>query len=71
MDAVPEPVTLVGVIVPHARPEGAVSVKLTTPANPFSAATVIVDVGEAPTLAGAPEDAAIVKSTKLKAAAAV
>jgi hypothetical protein len=46
---VPEPVTLVGVRVqvkPVAGPM--LEVKLTTPANPSSAATVIVEVPEAP-----------------------
>jgi hypothetical protein len=59
--AVPAPVTLVGVIVPHIRPDGTVSLRLTTPANPFTAATVIVDVAEELALAGAGEDADIVK----------
>ncbi len=44
--AVPEPVTLVGVIAPQVRPAGGVSVRLTTPANPFWAVTVIVDVAD-------------------------
>jgi hypothetical protein len=47
-----------------------VSVRLTTPAKPFSAVTVIVEVAETPTLTAAGEDAAIVKSTKLKVALA-
>lgn len=44
--AVPEPVTLVGVIAPHVRPVAGVSVRLTTPAKPLSAVTVIVDVAD-------------------------
>jgi hypothetical protein len=44
--AVPEPVTLVGVIAPQVRPAGGVSVRLTTPANPFRAVIVIVDVAD-------------------------
>jgi len=44
--AVPEPVTLVGVIAPQVRPAAGVSVRLTTPANPLSAVIVIVDVAD-------------------------
>ena len=44
--AVPEPVTLVGEITPQVRPACGVSVRLTTPANPFWAVTVIVDVAD-------------------------
>ena len=46
----PGPVIEVGVIVPHVRPEGTVSLKPTVPAKPFTAATVIVDVAEEPAL---------------------
>jgi hypothetical protein len=59
---VPEPVTLAGAIAPHARPEGTVSVKVTTPVNPFTAVTVMVDVADEPALTAAGEDALIVKS---------
>ena len=68
--AVPEPVTLVGVIAPQVRPVGGVSVRLTTPAKPFRAVTVIVEVADWPALTAAGEDAAMVKSTKLKVAVA-
>ncbi len=68
--AVPDPVTLVGVIAPQVRPVAGVSVKLTTPANPLSAVTVMVEVAEDPALTATGEDAAIVKSTKLKVAVA-
>jgi hypothetical protein len=68
--AVPEPVTLVGVIAPQVRPAAGVSVRLTTPAKPFSADTVMVDAAEDPALTAAGDDAAIVKSTKLKVAIA-
>ena len=68
--AVPDPVTLVGVIAPHVRPAAGVSVRLTTPANPLSAVTVIVEVAEDPAFTAAGEDAATVKSTKLKVAVA-
>jgi hypothetical protein len=44
--AVPDPVTLVGVIAPQVRPAGGVSVRLTTPAKPLRAVTVIVDVAD-------------------------
>ena len=66
--AVPEPVTLVGVIAPQVRPAWGVSVRLTTPAKPFRAVIVIVEVAETPTFTAAGEDAAIVKSTKLNVA---
>jgi hypothetical protein len=42
--AVPDPVTLVGVIAPQVRPADGVSVKDTTPLKPFCAVIVIVDV---------------------------
>jgi len=42
--AVPDPVTLVGVIAPHVSPTGTVSVKLTMPLKWFNAAMVIVEV---------------------------
>ncbi len=42
--AVPDPVTLVGVIAPHVRPAGTVSVRETVPVNPLRAVTVIVEV---------------------------
>ena len=41
--AVPDPVTLVGLIAPQVNPAGGVSVRLTTPAKPFNAVTVIVE----------------------------
>jgi hypothetical protein len=44
--AVPELVTLVGVIAPQVRPAGALSVRLTTPVKPFRAVTVIVEVAD-------------------------
>src|SRR6266705_2160137 len=66
--ALPEPVTLPGVIAPQVRPAGTVSVRVTTPANPFTAVTVIVEVAELPTGTAAGEEAVIVKSTKLNVA---
>ena len=69
--AVPEPVTLVGLIAPQVRLAGTVSVRLTTPAKPLTAVTVIVEVAETPTLTAEGEDAAIVKSRTVKVAVAV
>jgi len=60
--AVPEPVTLFGVIVPQLNPEGTVSVRATAPAKWFRAATVIVEVVAFPAFTGAGDVAAIVKS---------
>ena len=67
----PAPVIEVGVIVPHVRPEGTVSLKLTVPAKPFTVATVIVDVADDPALTGAGEDADMVKSWNRNIAVAV
>jgi hypothetical protein len=44
--AVPEPVTLMGVIVPQVRPEGTVSVRETMLLNPLTAVTVIVELDD-------------------------
>ena len=60
--AVPEPTTLLGVMPLHVRPEGAVSVRVTVPAKPFKAVTVMVDVADEPTLAAAGLVAVIEKS---------
>ena len=68
--AVPDPVTLVGVMAPQVNPAGGVSVRPTMPANPLSAVIVMVEVAEDPALTAAGEDAAIVKSTKLNVAVA-
>ena len=69
--AVPDPVTVPGVIAPHVNPAGTVSVRVTTPANPFIAVIVMVETAEDPALTAAGEEAAIVKSTKLNVAVAV
>ncbi len=58
--AVPEPVTLAGVIAPQVRPAGGVSVRLVTPAKPFRAVIVIVEVADEPAFTAAGEDAEIV-----------
>jgi len=65
--AVPELVTLLGVMAPQVRPEGTVSVRVTVPVNPFTAVTVIVDVADVPTLPDG-DVAAIVKSRNVKTA---
>ena len=69
--AVPEPVTVPGVIAPQVKPAGTVSVSVTTPANPFTAVIVIVDTADCPALTAAGEVAAMVKSTKVNVAVAV
>jgi hypothetical protein len=66
--AVPEPVTLVGLIAPQVRFAGTVSVRLTVPANPLTAVTVTVEVADTPALTAAGEVAAIVKSVTVKVA---
>jgi hypothetical protein len=66
--AVPEPVTLVGVIAPQVRLAGTVSVRLTVPANPLTAVIVMVEVAEVPTVTAVGEDAAIVKSRTVNVA---
>ncbi len=68
--AVPDPVTLNGEIAPQLRLAGTVSVRLTTPAKPFTAVTVIVELAETPALTAAGEDAAIVKSWTVNVAVA-
>jgi hypothetical protein len=60
--AVPESTTLVGVIAPHVRFAVTESERATVPVNPFTPVMVIVDVEEAPTVTGAGDVAAIVKS---------
>ncbi len=66
--AVPELVTLVGVIAPQVRLAGTTSVRDTVPVNPFTAVTVIVDVAEVPAWTAAGEVAAIVKSVTMNVA---
>ncbi len=58
----PAPVMVPGVIGPHVRPAGTVSVRVTVPLKPLSAVTVMVDVAEDPTATAAGDDAAIEKS---------
>lgn len=66
--AVPELVTLVGVIAPQVRLAGTVSVRLTVPVKPLTADTVIVEVAEVPTVTAAGEVAVIVKSVTVNVA---
>jgi hypothetical protein len=63
-------VTLVGVIAPQVRFAGTVSVKDTVPVKPLTAATVMVEVAEVPTVTAAGEVAEIVKSVTVKVAVA-
>ena len=69
--AVPEPVTLLGVMLPQLRPEGMVPVRLTTPTKWFTAATVTVEVAELPALTGDGDVAEIVKSRNWNVAVAL
>jgi hypothetical protein len=68
--AVPEFVTLAGVIAPQVKLAGTVSVRLTVPVKPLTAATVIVEVAEVPTVTAAGDVAATVKSVTVKVAVA-
>ncbi len=60
--------TLRGLIAPQVKLAGTVSVRLTVPVNPLTAATVIVDVADVPTVTAAGEVAEIVKSVTVKVA---
>jgi hypothetical protein len=68
--AVPEPVTLAGVMAAQVSPAGGVSVRLTTPVKPLSAVMVMVEVADCPALTAAGEEAVIVKSLKMNVALA-
>jgi hypothetical protein len=59
---VPEVVILVGLIAPQVKPEGTVSVNATVPVKPLTAAIVMVEVAETPTVTAAGEVAVRVKS---------
>jgi len=61
-------VTLRGVIAPQDKLAGTVSVRETVPVNPLTAATVIVDVADVPTVTAAGDVADIVKSVTVKVA---
>lgn len=60
--AVPEPVTLLGVIAPQVRPAGTVSVRETSPEKPFKAEIAMVEVELTPVLTADGEVAEIEKS---------
>ncbi len=60
--AVPEPVRLLGVIAPQLSPEGTASERLTVPAKPFCAVTVMVVLVDWPVLTVLGEVEEIVKS---------
>ncbi len=60
--------TLRGVIAPQDKLAGTVSVRETVPVNPLTAATVIVDVADVPTVTAAGDVADIVKSVTVKVA---
>ncbi len=66
--AVPEFVTLVGVIAPQVKFAGTVSVSETVPVKPLIAATVIVEVADVPTVTAAGEVAPTLKSVTVKTA---
>ncbi len=55
-------------MAPQLKLAGTVSVSETTPANPLTAVTVIVEVADTPAFTAAGEDAAIVKSRTVKVA---
>jgi hypothetical protein len=65
--ALPDPVTLLGVIAPQVSPAGTVLVRETIPAKPFRPVIVIVEVPDAGRVAVG-DVAVIVKSTKLNVA---
>jgi hypothetical protein len=69
--AVPELVTLVGVIAPHVKLAGTVSVRLTVPVNPLSAVTVMVELADVPTVTAAGDVAVMLKSVTVKVAVVV
>lgn len=64
-------VTLAGVMAPQVRFAGTVSVRLTVPVKPLTAATVIVEVAEVPVVTVAGEVALMVKSVTVNTAVAV
>jgi hypothetical protein len=69
--AVPEFVTVMGVIGPQVRLAGTVSVSDTVPVNPFTAAIVMVEFADVPDGIAAGEVAVIVKSVMMKVAFAL
>jgi hypothetical protein len=70
-DAVPDPVTLLGVMLPQTSPDGTVSVRLTVPPKLSREVTVTVVRAELPASTGPGELAAIAKSRFWKRAVAL
>jgi hypothetical protein len=69
--ALPEPPVMTeGVTAPQVRPSGTNSVRVTFPAEPFSASMVTVEFAKMPALTGAGEVALIEKSVTVKIAVA-
>ena len=66
--AEPDAIMLVGLNEPQIRPGGVVTLSVTVPANPLTATTVTVDVGDWPALTAAGDVADIVKSRNWKRA---
>ncbi len=62
MVAEPEAIMLVGLKEPQVRLGGAVTLKVTVPANPLTAATVTVEVDDWPALTAAGDVEVMVKS---------
>jgi len=62
IEAVPDPVILLGDIALHARPVGSVSLSVATPEKPFRAVVVIVETTGWPTSMGDEADTLMVKS---------
>jgi hypothetical protein len=60
--AVPEPMTVPGVVAPHVSPAGTVSVKDTVPVKPFTDVTVIAEVADEPGATAAGDVSVIPKS---------
>jgi len=58
----PDAIMLVGLNDPQVRPGGGVMLKVTVPANPFTAETVTVEVEDWPALTAAGEVVVMVKS---------
>lgn len=67
--AVPEPVRLDGLIAPQTRPDGTLSVKVTTPLKWLIAVMVMVEMAELPALTGVGDEADVLKSRNWKRAA--
>jgi hypothetical protein len=68
--AVPEFVTLAGVIAPQVSPDGTVSVRETVPVKPLTAATVMLATPEVVASKAGGEVAVIVKSVTVNVAVA-